>query len=436
MSSSKRRRFLTRGAAALTAPLLLPSQPAWTEQNSSADLSPESQSANSQNPDPLKALRKLTCLAAAANAPRYRVLHPNPPLITTGDNVDGDLSSDWRWDDPVRGAVFQYNAPKLVEGNELGARAATLDGAPAAQSLRVTFWADCVKLGIMGAWNFEPDDLHMFWPRFIVDGQYVSFVGTKPYARGHNWIILDWQHAGGRAMRRVTLEFGANSRLVRLCVAPTESLKPVGGGLLKFVVMADSYGDGHSASNFSDVWPRLLGDRLGASAVDIRAIGGTGLIVGSPNRAIDRIDDITSAEADIILWAIGSNDKTHSPELVRVAQKVTLQAVRNNRSTGRTPIFIFGNWTHSSGPDEASFINEAALFAGACDLNDPWIFLVPVCSLPGGPLIFGTGNQDRPSGRGNADIYIAAGGHPTTEGHLYIAEVFAGQILQSISDIV
>jgi hypothetical protein len=48
----------------------------------------------------------------------------------------------------------------------------------------------------------------------------------------------------------------------------------------------------------------------------------------------------------------------------------------------------------------------------------------------------GTGHVGAPNGRGSTDIYIAPDGHPTTAGHLYMARLFAAQIMQIVSRLV
>jgi len=432
MTSLIRRGLLTGGGVALTAGLLS-SRGAAAEQLATGASERE---ATRPRREPLDPLRKLARLAAAANAPRFRPVLPNPPAIAAVADPDIGLPNRWRWDDAIRGQLFSYNGQIIVDAGMLAVKGATINGVSARQGARITFLADCVKLGMMNKWDFVPASEPIDWPRFIVDGQYVDFVGTEPHAAGSNGFVFDWTHAGGRALRRITVELSGNSRFAHLSVGPTESIKPIGGESLKFVVMTDSYGDGHSADNFADVWPRHLGDLLGATAVDIRAIGGTGLIAGAPNRAKDRIQDIITAGADIILWAIGSNDINMPVADVTAAQTEALRTIRADARTAMTPIFVFGNWTHSSGPNAAHFINEATLFAGAAALNDPLIFTVPVCSLAGGPLMSGTGHVGAPNNSGSTDIYIAPGGHPTTAGHLFMARIFAGEILQIVSRVI
>jgi lysophospholipase L1-like esterase len=173
-------------------------------------------------------------------------------------------------------------------------------------------------------------------------------------------------------------------------------------------------------------FPYYVCTRLGWTQVNL-GVGGTGYLNtagGASFKFRDRISTVVAANPDIVIVEGGTND---TPALGFPLADFTTELPR------------FFNNLHAALPSALVYVMAPpAPFTGArilAQLQDNAAALKVTCAhLPWttfincGPSkwITGTGDRGTPNGTGNADVYINAGGHPSTiEGQPYLGALLS-----------
>ena len=198
---------------------------------------------------------------------------------------------------------------------------------------------------------------------------------------------------------------GAASRVVSISVADGQEITPVHSNSLKALILADSFGVGSVAHFHGDGFAYQLGWLLDWD-VTSSSVGGTGYVRSHIfKNALERIEDLSQQDFDVVLIALGTND-VNEGGVEQAVQKVIEEA---RRRQPRAPIFVITPWDlEAPGPlaPKKERVREAILDA-AGGREAEGIVVLDV-----------TGVQ-----------FASDRSHPTTSGHRTLAEWLAGTII-------
>ncbi|HDR9029960.1 TPA: SGNH/GDSL hydrolase family protein [Burkholderia vietnamiensis] len=254
--------------------------------------------------------------------------------------------------------------------------------------------------------------------RFIVNDQYVSLTGTPTVSSSgsYEYITLDFTNAGGRAVRKITVEGMANGGFDGCYVGPTESVSACAeGNLLNGVGLGDSYMQGADGTHYGDGLFMRMADYLGIRNFMASGSGGTGWQTAPTTyRFGDRIanGDLSLNGTPDIIFLMGSyNDRNAATQAaIQTPALAGMQAARSQFPNAL--IVVIGAYPGSTGPSAGILQAEAAMQAAFAQFADSFSVFVPISppGFPQGYMVFGTGNTGAPAGNGNADLWIDSGG--------------------------
>jgi lysophospholipase L1-like esterase len=280
----------------------------------------------------------------------------------------------------------------------------------------VSFMTDAPKIGI-GIYGGGGTSATV-----LVDDQYVMGPGDIITTVGYpEYVVLDYASSGtGTRARKVTVEFqGGNSNSWGAAVAPQYSVWPVAftGDRIRAVFEGDSLtggGGGFPVLPNGD-WPGIASKLLGISDPWNVAQGSTGYCTaGSYQTFGQRIQNVTSANPDIVIVSGGTNDEGagYTPTQIQACVTTYLQNLR--AALPATPIIVQGVWPQATGPSAQRIATENAISAAVTAVADSLIYFVPVSTAT--PVwSSGTGNVTVQTGTGQSDIYTAPDGSHITE---------------------
>lgn len=219
-------------------------------------------------------------------------------------------------------------------------------------------------------------------------------------------------------VRRIRVQ-GENVYLAGVTTTKADTVWAPPAPQAKVCWITDSYGQYQGFDAFHFVASRLLG----WDHVDMNTIGGTGYNNtggGTDYRFQTRAADVISGGYDIVLPCGGINDALTGLQGQAAALFSTLQTGLPNAK-----IIAVGPWTPPTANATQAAQKQAAIAAAGAAANitviDPTTWYT------------GTGNYGTPTGDGNADRYIVAGGtHPTLDGAKYLGSRLASAIITSL----
>lgn len=269
--------------------------------------------------------------------------------------------------------------------------------------------------------------------RFIVDGQYVSLATTAPSFGGgySNFVTLTF---ATRATREIWVEgsvaeFGVYSVLLK----QSDTIRPTPPGR-SMVVLGDSWtamiaSGGSMVEN--DCFAQVLGECFGIHDLRASGVGQQGYLGVSAAgwKLRDRITVDVPTTVDVVVVAMGFNDKSANQAALQTEVGTTLAAIR-----ARAPlalVIVLGVPAGTTGPDAQTTTCEATINTAFTAWADRNAVFVPCSSAAAGSMLFGTGKATSPTGVGNADLYMGAdGAHPyDSTAHIYIGRWWADQIM-------
>jgi lysophospholipase L1-like esterase len=181
--------------------------------------------------------------------------------------------------------------------------------------------------------------------RVRVDGQLVTSAATTLPNDGNLYYLPITFSA--RAVRRITLET-SNVKFGGVRVGGTDSVNPVPIRGPRAIVVGDSFTEG-TGSTYSAIgsWSQKLGLSLGWDDVWASGVGGTGYLnPGSGGRVKFRdrlVNDVTSQNPQIVIWAGGINDQaTYTAAQIQAEATACYQAVQ--AALPGVPQIVFSPW--------------------------------------------------------------------------------------------
>ena len=298
-------------------------------------------------------------------------------------------------------------------------------------------------------------------PRYITTALNSGVPGA-PLSAPNAYVKLDF---GYSARRKISLYAASSQGPCAIAIGKDDTLEPWDrSGETSFCAMTDSYGQA-AAINWplgGPFWEAAM--LLGVTHLDLNAIGGTGFApnpgnadVRLPGNAFGaRIASAAATRPDLFLTAGGINDNNSvadgvvysSPEAAKAGFEAAAKAYFEDLRTALpdSVLAAMGPWAPvESIPVSATAQSKAdAILSGLRAAGEPWVFLD---NLNGGWINSsnvleppkgrgwqtGTGNVAQPKGDGNGDLYVDAGGvHPTPEGCVYLGEMLAAGLRESI----
>jgi hypothetical protein len=287
-------------------------------------------------------------------------------------------------------------------------------------------------------------------------------VPGAPLSAANAYVKLDFGYA---ARRNISLYASSSQGPCAIAIGTGDTIEPWDrSSETSFCAMTDSYGQASGVN-----WP--LGGPfweaatlLGVTHLDLNAIGGTGFAPnpGNPDAQLSgnafgaRIASAAATRPDLFLTAGGINDNNSvaDPPLYASADaaKAGFEAATKayfedlRAALPNSVLAAMGPWAPvESIPVSAVAQSKAdAILAGLRTAGEPWVFLD---NLNGGWLNSsgalapatgrgwqtGTGNVGKPKGDGNGDQYVDAGGvHPTPDGCVYLGQMLAAGLRESI----
>ena len=298
--------------------------------------------------------------------------------------------------------------------------------------------------------------------RVIVDGHYATAGMILPDKQASGAVRLEF--AGIRKCRHIRFRGRGSIGFVGVNVGPGDMVAPASQtDVIRVSATGDSFSEGGRAFaapvDPDGVFPQQLGYWLGWRDVRQTAVSMTGYVSTGSNGDVqtfgrmnlfDQID-WWGFTPDVIVCAGGYNDATYIRNRTRVTgghytdelctpALVAAQAVRTWQKmrdvAPAAPIFVFGPWAGSRGPDEAIVSVERALSEAFAAWSDPraWYIPVSVAPLSAESWIWGRGNDSAPRHDGNSDLYTSADGtHPNDLGGAYLGRR-AAEAIRAILD--
>ncbi len=377
---------------------------------------------------PLNVLSKIANLARSNN-PRVNPVMTNPPTITSSGTINAALTNQTKWSDSNVSVMNFYGGPMTADGIGYAKfPTVTTGGVVIPVTWRVQTIVDAIKV------EYQLYNLGSGALRFIVDGHYVQTAVTTT-AAGNIFVTLDFNSAGGRATRDVTMEaFGCD--FYSMSVLPTEGLAKPAGKPLRLAVVGDSYVYGNGATTPLTGFAPTLADLLGMCDFRNNGVGGTGLLATASSTQLtirQRISDlVAAAPLDLVVVHVGHNDTASSGAALQAEAVAYHTAFRAESTLANTPL-IFAGVNGGNSSQAATQAVETAIAAAVTAVNHHLTFFVANENAPDGADIVGTGAVGATTGVGNADVYISTDTvHPNDAGHAVIARTLADRIMRSV----
>lgn len=302
------------------------------------------------------------------NNPRNRPVMANPPTVTVGTATrPSGLTVEFPY-----GTYPVYNTGGGVPSTASGVTSFPIVGG-AAMSWRVETILDGDEI------TFLLSSVTSAGYRFLVDGQYVSKVGTSSASGSDRWYTLTFPT---RARRRITVEGQTGMTFARAAVKPTDTLiRPERAASICFVGDSDftSFGNDYKGDGYVE----NMGDFLGVFDVKSHGISNSGFVAGGSDnfQNSSRTSVYYNTGAQSIVFEISINDYTlvtNATITVNQLRDAIVSVVSNTRAAvgPNIPIIVFPDtintdWQNGGG---SGLPTIEAVFANAVDaLGDPFV---------------------------------------------------------------
>ncbi|WP_199615563.1 SGNH/GDSL hydrolase family protein [Paenibacillus alkalitolerans] len=213
----------------------------------------------------------------------------------------------------------------------------------------------------------------------------------------------------------------------------------------KIMFFGDSFTEGGSAGAGSiQGYAPITAASLGLQGW-YSGVGGTGYLNSGPKGRVTfqkRIKhDILTYKPDILVIAGGINDESFPANDVKAAAVKLYKTIQTESPD--TKVFVVSGWSNKGNPPKARLEIRDALKQAALECKLPFIDVIDGITyneegtvlIVKGAWIVGEGNAGNPQKTGNATKYISADGtHPTKEGHAYLGERLAYEIIRIFKD--
>jgi len=302
----------------------------------------------------LEGMREFLSGNSGADNPHSLPAMPSPPTVTT---TTADLLPTYPTNLMLNSETDRSRM--LIEDGRF-ALAATTFGQPYAATrnatttekiasrISVTADADAIAFYVLGS---------TLPYRFLVDDQYVDFVGTVPAATtgtGSNYIVLTF---ASKTSRKITIELQQGQAVRRIMVksGDTFAAQPPAAKGKRMIVAGDSITGSAIATHFGDGCALVAGDYLGME-VWPSGVGSTGYVAtasGTRYKLAERLGDInTTGPWDIVVVAMGINDIGLSG--ITEEANACFDSIRANNPAAL--VFVLGPWDAAApSPPVASY---------------------------------------------------------------------------------
>lgn len=295
---------------------------------------------------------KLKTAAAAAklgqNSPSHSVAMVSPPTITTSTSISlltGVTSVQAKWPSTNLANLNLFSGKSTDVGGayrrvDCSNRSASVIESSAAWRAEGTF--NAAKVGVQINANSAGVNF-----RILVDDVYVSLAGTTAAgASGASYILVDFTGVGGKASRKVAVEFQNFQLWGGFFVAAGDTIAKPAGAPIRGMFAGDSFiSSSTGASIVGDGFSLIAGDGLGIRDTWMSGVGSTGYVntVGGTRYNLgQRITDITTSAADVVFIEMGLNDKTLLSSDIIAAVAADIVLIR--AALPYAPIFVIAGW--------------------------------------------------------------------------------------------
>lgn len=274
--------------------------------------------------------------------------------------------------------------------------------------------------------------------RFIVDGQYVSLVGTASAAGSERYYRLQWPT---KARREVIVEgntnlgfWGAAVPDDGQCILPHNTRSP------RLFFVGDSNAALQGFNQKGDCYPFALADYLGIRDVWTNAITATGFATaGGGNSYGGRRDDwttLTADSVDILVFQLSYNDYSTGVPDATLQAAVATEITQARAAHPNAIIIIHGNnsWNDDAGSTAGLTAHEVAAAAAVTAAADPLVLFLPIYSATGQTLPITGQSAAGDTGTGNTPRYVShAADHMSPAGNVYFGQWLARRFIDLLA---
>ncbi|SOC83133.1 hypothetical protein SAMN05421890_1578 [Ensifer adhaerens] len=211
--------------------------------------------------------------------------------------------------------------------------------------------------------------------RFLVNGQYVDMAGTQTAAttgNTHEYILLDFTSAGGKATREIAIEMQSACGLVGVYADAAGRIYPLpkSSAFLRGVAVGDSYIGGNTQmSALGNLYCLQMADHLGIDLMMASGSGGTKWAADNAgalsfgNRIAAGDIGLIGAAPDYVFLMASINDSASLGSAITANSAAAIQFIRNTYPNAL--IFCFGCYDPTGGSNATPYqASENAFFAG------------------------------------------------------------------------
>jgi lysophospholipase L1-like esterase len=377
----------------------------------------------------------------------------SPPTITIGTGTTAITNSYLTaWN--AANAPFRYETCyEMYPRDTYYAAAATPTQTPAAKDgsatpYRVTFDIDAAAFEIR-----VKKVTYSEFRIYVNEKLATSSVTAIPGGGADCLILVDFSAVGGKALRRIVIEFDSTyfpdggsiyyAEFGGIRCLHTDSLYPpmIPAGPT-FGIVGDSYAAGKGATCPSDGYASKLGRILGWPNTAVMATGGTGFVKDSVPDGLGithlhyeaRVADLSIAMPNVLLVQGSMNDARVSPFVAGVTGAAVTSFIAAVRAIVPNAILFFTGIVRPSTltANETTVAAEiSAAVAAAIAAGDTKLHYIDPNTVPWSS---GTGYAGHLTGDGNADFYLSSDqDHPTTAGHAALATRLAHSIATTLN---
>lgn len=303
---------------------------------------------------------------------------------------------------------------------------------------------DTGRAGRFGqTWEFETDAQSLvieghftnlqFAHRLILDGRMLRFGIEKASAATRTTILIQFAAPGNHTVSLSTTNLGG-FKCVRVLPTNTIWAPPKIGASIWTMGNSFFTGGGGLPNNTSIM--QSVGYQLGASRMIDAGTGGTGFdTAGSARIFALRLNEAQLFAPDAIIVQSSYFDPANvTAAACKSVMMNFLSVLRSWSNLRNTPVFIFGEFAASTGPNTNTIQRELGGLQGIAEFNDPLVFGIANSTALPNSWVRGTGRTTAPANNGNADFITGPDGtHQSFVGSLWYANRIADAIINAVN---